>query len=113
MKDPPVKKIYTELGLEYLKPKRSFRQLRCFYKIKTSSFPHYLTELLQDCQYNTQLSNNIATSYQFQIFLLFICYQRMKSVRFKYSEVYLQYLQKIFVKENLSFFTQFIMLLIF
>ena len=48
-------RLYSELGLEYLKFRRWFRKLRSFYKIKTEVLPQYLSGLVPQTnhQYNT------------------------------------------------------------
>ena len=56
-------KLYKELGLEFLKSRRRFRQLCTFYKIRTYNIPLYLADLLHKGthSYNTHNSEDITT----------------------------------------------------
>ena len=56
-------KLYKELGLEFLKSRRWFRQLCTFYKIRTYNIPLYLADLLPKGthSYNTCNSLDITT----------------------------------------------------
>ena len=54
---------YIELGLESLKSRRWFRNLCCFYKIKTSGLPSYLSNLISSGvhSHNTWNSKDVVT----------------------------------------------------
>ena len=56
-----TEKIYQELGLESLKPRRWFRKLYHFYKIFNEKSPFYLLKLIPNFNriHNTRLSYNI------------------------------------------------------
>ena len=54
-------KLYEELGLEYLRLRRWFRKLSCFYKLSKSEHPHYLFKLIpsRSSSYITRNIHNI------------------------------------------------------
>ena len=58
-------KLYHEIGLESLKFRRWFRKLCTFYKIKSTSLPSYLFDLIPKSShmYNIRLLDDVATLY--------------------------------------------------
>ena len=63
IRDTSKTKLYQELGLESLKPRRWLRRLCYFYKIKNYGLPEYFLKLIpvDTHSYNTHISENITT----------------------------------------------------
>ena len=59
-------KIYLELGLELLQPRRWYKRLCCMYKIMTEKAPNYLINLIPKCDTTIRTRKNSIPTFHCQ-----------------------------------------------